>query len=57
MAYRCLSSHSGPYMAGARDDFLRCHHLVLLYLDAKLPLIGDDAVWLCCRLRPHTNNN
>jgi hypothetical protein len=59
-ASRRLSSHLIPYVAGAPDGFLRCHHLVILYLDAKLPLVGGgggDVMGLCRRQRRRTNNS
>jgi hypothetical protein len=39
-----LSSHLSPYLAGAWDNFLKCCHLVLLYLDATLPFVGRDVM-------------
>jgi hypothetical protein len=39
-AARRLSFHLGPDVAITWNDLPRRRHLVLLYLDAKLPLMG-----------------
>jgi hypothetical protein len=48
---RRLSVHLGPDVIVTRNGLLRHHHLVLLYLDAKLPLVEG----LCWRLHRPMN--
>jgi hypothetical protein len=40
-----MSLHPGPNVARTQDRFLRHHHFIVLYLDAKLPLVNEGLLY------------